>query len=366
MKKMVALVLVCVLAFATCSLAFAEGESFKYGFACWGTADEHGRTLNKAGRWAVEAAGGEWVMDASALSAESTVSAIENLIAAGCKMVSFCTYAGEAPVPTISDICREKGVYWTMWDSEIVDPEIAAYIAEDPYYVGCTSEDNLTSGYETMKAMAEAGAKNVVIVRYGMNIPTCDDRCSGAYNYINETGNVNVVDDLVVNATADDYKNAIANALLAHPEMDAVFMAGSGPYMTSVAEALHAGGKDKFYIGVFDYSDAMGDAFQKGDLTVVNGGHMVTATFSALMAINAYQGNPLSEEKIHVTIPYLTLSSYSDYEDYIKYASEGDAYTADEMKQFLKSSNPDLTLESFQEMVSKWSVEDIKNRKEAQ
>lgn len=362
MKKLIALVLTVVLLLSVCAVGTAEAKPFKYGFACWGTADEHGRTLNKAGRWAVEAAGGEWVMDATALSAESTVAAIENLIAAGCQMVSFCTYAGEASVPTISDICREKGVYWTMWDTEIADPEIAEYIAEDPYYLGCTSEDNLTSGYNTMKAMADAGCKNVLICRYGMNIPTCDDRCNGAKKYIDEVGGINIVDDIIVNADAESYKNAIANTLLAHPELDGIFMAGAGQNLTAVAEAMHAGGKDKFALGVFDYSDAMGDAFKKGDLTIINGGHMITATFSALMAINTYFGTPLSEEKMHVTIPYLTLSSYEDYEAYLKYASEGDAYTPDEMKQFLKINNPELTLESFQEMVSNWSVADIQKR----
>ena len=83
MKKLIALVLTVVLLQSVCAVGTAEAKPFKYGFACWGTADEHGRTLNKAGRWAVEAAGGEWVMDATALSAESTVAAIENLIAAG-------------------------------------------------------------------------------------------------------------------------------------------------------------------------------------------------------------------------------------------------------------------------------------------
>ena len=90
---------------------------------------------------------------------------------------------------------------------------------------------------------------------------------------------------------------------------------------------------------------------------------MVTATYSALMAINAYQGNALSKEKYQITVPYLTLTNYDDYQTYLKYASNGAAYTAEEMQQFLKKYNSSLTLESFQEMCSKWSVEDIISRK---
>lgn len=338
-----------------------DADGFKYGFASWGTADEHGRTLNAAVGWGVEAAGGEFVGDAGGFTAEATVTSVENLISAGCQMISFCTYAGEASVPTISDLCREKGVYWTMWDTQIADPEIAAYIAEDPYYVGCTFEDNVAYGYETMKTMGEAGATNVIIIRYGSGIPTCDERCNGGMKYAEEAG-ITIVDDMIISDTAE-YKNAVANVLLSHPEVDGVFLAGAGTASSSVAEAFRSAGKDKFYIGAFDYFDGMGDMLKSGELVCINGGHMVTGTFSALMAINTYQGNPLSSDKLEIVIPYLTLKSYEDYEAYIQYASQGAAYTSEELQQFLVSCNPDLTLESFQEGVSKWSVADIMARK---
>lgn len=339
-------------------------KPFKYGFISWGTADEHGRTLNSALEWAVDAAGGEVVADGSAISAETTVAAAENLISAGCDIISFCTYAGESTVPTISDLCRENGVYWTMWDTTIADQEVADYIKDDPYFVGTTAEDNVSAGYNTMKILADAGAQNVLIVRYGTNIPTCDERCDGAMQYINEAGNINVVDDMVIfTSDAAEYKSAVSNAILAHPEVDSVFLAGSGSKATSVAEAFKSSGKTDFHIGAFDYFDAMGDMLKSGELAVVNGGHMVTATFSALMGINSLFGTPLSDSQYNVTIPYLTLTSYEDYEAYKQYASEGAAYTSDEMKQYLKVYNPDLTLDSFQEGVAKWSIADIKERK---
>lgn len=339
-------------------------KPFKYGFISWGTADEHGRTLNAAVEWAVKAAGGEVVADGSAISAESTVAAAENLISAGCDIISFCTYAGESTVPTISDLCRKNGVYWTMWDTTISDPEVAEYIKDDPYFVGTTAEDNVSAGYDVMKTLAEDGAKNVLIIRYGTNIPTCDERCDGAMKYINEVGGITVADDMIIFTTdAAEYKSAVSNALLAHPEVDSVFLAGSGSKATSIAEAFKGSGKSDFHIGAFDYFDAMGDMLKSGELSVVNGGHMVTGTFSALMSINALFGTPLSDEQYSVTIPYLTLKSYEDYEAYKQYASEGAAYSDEEMQQFLKVNNPDLTLESFQEGVSKWSIADIMARK---
>lgn len=337
----------------------ADVKPFKFGFISWGTADEHGRTLNGAVEWAVKAAGGELIADGSAISAESCVAAAENLISAGCDMIGFCTYAGESVVPTISDLCQKNGVYWVMWDTTISDPEIAEYIANDPYYVGCTAEDNVTSGYETMKTVGEAGGSNVLIIRYGSNIPTCDERCDGAIQYINEKG-LTLVDDMIIFTTdAAEYKSAVTNALLAHPEIDSVFLAGSGSKATSIAEAFKSSGRDTFYIGAFDYFDSMGDMLKSGELTCVNGGHMVTGTFSTLMAINAFFGTPLSADKYQVTIPYLTLDSYEDYEAYMTYASQGAAYADEELQQYLVAYNPDLTLDSFQEGVSKWSVDDI-------
>ncbi len=333
--------------------------AFKYGFISWGTADEHGRTLNAAVKWAVDAAGGEVVTDGSAISAESTVAAAENLIQSGCNMISFCTYAGEASVAQISKLCQENGVYWTMWDTTIADPDIAAMIAEDPYYVGSTSEDNYTAGYNTLKSLAEAGASNIILIKYGVNIPTCDDRCKGAYAAAEDLG-VNIVYEIV---TPEDYKKATQDALVAYPDTDAVLLTGSGSNTTSVVAAFQEAGKEKFYIGAFDYFDQMGECLKDGELTVINGGHMVTGTFSALMAINAFQGNPLSDEKIKVIIPYLTLTSYEDYELYKKYASENAAYTSQELQACIKADNPELTIDSFQEFIGKWSIEDIQARR---
>lgn len=371
MKKLFAILLVCamVLGLIACTpgegnstgkKTGAPGQSFKYGFVSWGTADEHGRTLNGALEWAVKAAGGEIVSATDGFTPEGQIAAVENLISAGCDIISFCTYCGESVVPTISDLCRENGVYWTMWDTTISDPEIQAYIDEDPYYVGSTSEDNLAAGYNTMKILAQKGATNVVIVRYGSNIPTCDDRCTGAMNYIKEAGNIKVVEDIIV---TEDYKSAISNVLIAHPETDCVFMAGAGTYSASVAEVFKEKGIANYYIGAFDYFDSMGDMLKNDELRVINGGHMITSTFSALAAINAFWGNPLTSEKISITIPYLTLDSYEDYEAYIQYASQGAAFTTEEMKQYLVAYNSSLTFASFQEGVAKWSVDDIIARK---
>lgn len=81
------------------------------------------------------------------------------------------------------------------------------------------------------------------------------------------------------------------------------------------------------------------------------------------MAINALFGSPLADGPYNVTIPYLTLKSGEDFEAYKTYASEGAAYTSEELQQYLVAYNPDLTLESFQEGVSQWSVADIMARK---
>jgi hypothetical protein len=82
------------------------------------------------------------------------------------------------------------------------------------------------------------------------------------------------------------------------------------------------------------------------------------------MAINSYFGTPLSKEKYQVNIPYLVLTSKDDFDAYIKYASQGAASSPDEMRQFIGVYNPQLNLQTFQAMVDKWSVADIKARKE--
>ena len=347
---------------AASNTASGEQVPFKYGFICWGTADEHGRTLAAATQWAVEAAGGEFVMDGSALTAETTIAAAENLIQSGCDIISFCTYAGEASVPQISKLCQENQVYWTMWDTTIADEAVWEMISQDPYFVGTTNEDQYDAGYKTMQKMSEAGATKVIVVKYGVNIPTCDDRCAGDYDAAEELG-IEVLYEIVA---PEDYKKATQDALIAYPDADGAFLAGSGSQTTAIASAFEEAGKSDYVIGAFDYFDSMGEMLQDGSLKVINGGHMVTGTFSAVMGINALFGTPLSEEKYEIVIPYLTLTSYEDYEAYIQYASEGAAYTSEELQQnCFPVFNPDVTLESFQEFVSNWSVDDIIARKGA-
>ena len=347
---------------AASNTASGEQVPFKYGFICWGTADEHGRTLAAATQWAVEAAGGEFVMDGSALTAETTIAAAENLIQSGCDIISFCTYAGEASVPQISKLCQENQVYWTMWDTTIADEAVWEMISQDPYFVGTTNEDQYDAGYKTMQKMSEAGATKVIVVKYGVNIPTCDDRCAGAYDAAEELG-IEILYEIVA---PEDYKKATQDALIAYPDADGAFLAGSGSQATAISSAFEEAGKTDYVIGAFDYFDSMGEMLQDGSLKVINGGHMVTGTFSAVMGINALFGTPLSEEKYEIVIPYLTLTSYEDYEAYIQYASEGAAYTAEELQQnCFPVYNPDVTLESFQEFVSNWSVADIMARKGA-
>jgi ABC-type sugar transport system substrate-binding protein len=342
------------------AITSTEAKPFKYGFISWGTADEHGRTLNAACAWAITAAGGQILQDGSAITAETTIAAVENLIQAGCNMIAFCTYAGEASVPRISRLCQENQVYWTMWDTTIASSDVQNLIASDPYFVGTTNENQYDAGYKTMKTLLEKGARNIIMVKYGVNIPTCDDRTAGGYAAVAEVPGAKVLYEIV---TPEDYRKAAQDALVAYPQTDCFFLAGSGSQSAAMAAACQDRGLSNYYIGAFDYFDGMGQMLQEGSLQVINGGHMVTSTFSALMAINSYYGTPLSADKYQITIPYLTLSSYEDYEAYIEFASRGAAYNADEMKQFIKINNSSLTLNSFQDMVSKWSIADIRSRK---
>jgi ABC-type sugar transport system substrate-binding protein len=211
-----------------------------------------------------------------------------------------------------------------------------------------------------MKVLLDKGARNVIMIKYAVNVPTCDDRVAGANAAIKEVPGAKVLYEIV---TPEDYRKAAQDALVAYPQADCFLLAGSGSQSTAVAAACEDRRLPAYYIGAFDYFDGMGEMLRTGQLDVINGGHMVTGTFSALMAINAYYGTPLSDKKYQLAIPYLTLTSYEDYQAYIEYAAQGAAYSSDEMKQFLKVNNPSLTLESFQEKVGKWGIEDIRARK---
>jgi len=356
----------CVLVMAVIGTAGAQGAGkkavpFKFGFSIWGTSDGHGRYVTEATKWAVKAMGGDLVIDTGALSPDAQITSIENLIQAGCKIVSFCAYTGDACIPKIAQLCKDNGVYFVIWDTDITDPKVKQIVEANPYYVGNTNEDQFSTGYDGVAQLAKLGVKNLVLVKYGIGVATCDDREKGALKAAQEKG-IKIAYTIIA---PEDAKKAMQDVLVSHPEVDGLFvLGGTESYLSPMNSAIAAAGKSgKVRIASIDFSDAMKGMFASKSLDLIYGGHIVTSTFAALMAVNAYYKTPLSAKPYKVHIPYLKLTSSAESEAYYSLVvGSVPPYNADELKKFVKYYNDGLTLDSFQKMVSQYSISDIQAR----
>lgn len=336
-----------------------ELPSFKAGLVLWGTSDSHGRYLSEAFSW-LENLGGEVLLDTGALTPEAMITSAENLIQAGCDIIVFCTYVGESIVPTISNLCKDNGVYWAMWDTT-VSSEIQTMINENPYFCGTTNEDQVDAGYRATKYMIDAGASDFILLKYGIGIPTCDLREEGAISAIQEAG-ANVTYTLMA---PEDTKKAVQDVLVSNPEANAFLSLGAAQsYCTPAIQAIASvGRKGEVQVGGFDFGDDMAKQVEDGDLSIVIGGHVTTAFFSAIMCLNEFWGYSLNPDNAELVIPYVDITSPEDFDNFNKYiVGEEPPYTNEELQQFIIKNNPDLTWESFQEKVISFGIEDVIER----
>lgn len=264
-----------------------EVPSFKAGLIVWGTSDSHGRYLSESFAW-LENLGGEVLFDTGALTPEGMITSAENLIQAGCDIIVFCTYVGESIVPTISNLCKDNGVYWAMWDTTVSD-DIQTMINENPYFCGTTNENQVDAGYRATKYMIEAGASDFILLKYGVGIPTCDLREEGAIAAIEEAG-AHVTYTLMA---PEDTKKAVQDVLISNPEANAFLSLGAAQtYCTPAIQAIASvGRKGEVQVGGFDFGDDMAKQIEDGDMSIVIGGHVTTAFFSAIMCLNEFWGS---------------------------------------------------------------------------
>lgn len=338
-----------------------EIPNFKLGFSVWGTSDSHGRYVAQAAEWC-EALGGEVVVDIGGMTPEGQIASAENLIQAGCNAITFCAYTGESIIPKISQLCKENEVYFAIWDTTVEDDSIREMLDANPYFAGTTNEDQEEAGYTAVKQLADKGASNFVLIKYAIGVATCDMREEGALRAIDELG-LNCVYTIVA---PEDTKKAVQDVLTSYPTVDAIVSLGAtSAYITPSIQAIEAvGRKGEVLTAGFDFSDTMGSEIEAGDLSLVFGGHIITSHFANLMALDALFGTPINEERKELIIPYLLVKSTEDIDNYNKYVIGDKPYTVEEMKEYLKYCNPDLTFDKFQEMVSKYSIEDVVKRHE--
>lgn len=309
----------------------------------------------------VELAGGEVVFEGGVgASADATIAFVENQIAAGVDGILLSPPA-DSVLPTVTTLCEEAGVYWSICFRDILDEEVKALVESSEYYVGKCYEDEEATGYQVMSNLNDLNVKKVAIISMPKGNTTTDLREGGAKKAGEDFGMEIIAESRDI-SQASDATSAAESFLSAYNDLGAIFIVGAtgAGVHEAVAKAIEdAGRQEDVKMATIDFPDSMGELFGKEILVTCSGlpswGYDPFMSF--VLLANTCMGQPVSEEKVTLTC---SMFDINDLETASKWINKfGDAstlyYTGAEMKQLVKANNPALTAEVMQDLIEEFT-----------
>ena len=315
----------------------------------------------------IEGVSNQWQV-ISSYDETAQISDCENLIAAGVDALIFMPISDNV-AGKVADMCEEAGVYNILTMRNITDEDILARVSEYEYFLGWCTEDSASIAYEIFQCAVEDGCTTSGTIFFDENAVLA--QINEGYRKGFSEGKIKNVAEYTMSGTTDDLPGTVTNFLSLYPEIDCIFTAmasnGAGEGMLNVlyGDANQNGAK----LYCFDSFEGMAEGFEDGVLGAVACGHYADVIYSYMIALNALQGNRLSDSMVEVACNYLILSDSEElelYETYIDDRSTGFmVYDADELKDMLVSNNPDFTLEKLQEIASAFTMDLVKEKVDA-
>lgn len=308
-----------------------------------------------------EAAGGTLVSEVFDFTPEGTIDAIQKLIEQdNCDGVIVAPMADSVMTPIVK-MCEEYGVYFSVSMRSIEDEDIKDMVKASPYYAGMVYEDNYNVGYSLGEAFAKAGGK-----KYGIISNAVGDASAS----LSEAGLAQASADYGIEfvegcesrgaSQASDVATAVESWLASNPDLDGIIRltstaAGDVSTVASTLEKLGVNGKVKFFTADTDENSV--PYIENGTITgTLNDILLPDTLISCAMLINAIQGTPVSTEELNeYVVPYTVCEDYKElniFNEYVAPPTPKAAFSAEQYQNyFLKSFNPDVTLDSIIEFV---------------
>lgn len=291
--------------------------------------------------------------------ADSCISFVENQISAGAKGLVLCP-PSDSVLLTVMNLCEEAGVYWGITTRSIADEAVREKVEASQYYVGNCYEDEYNLGYEVMRRMNDMGYKKIAIISTAKGNTTCDAREEAIAQACKDFG-MEVIAEARDFTQASEVMVASESFLASYQDLDAIFIVGTyavGAPSAAVKAIQDSGRGDDVKLTAIDYglTEGIVSCFESGVLTLDVIGMQYDPFCVVAKVINAVNETPISDKSFETLLKmdYITdVETAAKWEE--KYSDESTLYmTEEEMKRLLNTTNPDLTVETYDQYVNAW------------
>lgn len=286
---------------------------------------------------------------------EKTTQNVDNMISAGVDGIVFFGIS-ETLFPVVSQKCEQAKIPFVVFDHMPSDENMKILLA-NPYFKGAVATKDLGTGDNIGKAAAAQGLKKAIVITGKKTDPTHSARTQGFTDAFVAAGG-EILDVAWDTNTLAEATTKANDLLTAHPEADCIY-ATNGDYGSGTIQAMaqHPEVTAKLYVTDLDPDVLTG--LKDGTIAAANGAHWINVDFATTLLINALNGHELktADGKAPVLVaPVMTLPSEM-VDLYDKFWIKSQPFSGEELKQFVVTGNPNVTLKEYEDVLANYSVE---------
>lgn len=362
-KKLLAVTLAATMVAGMSVPVFAEeNDKPLIGVMFYGNTDALGSQTYALINACAESLGAETLWEVGNFDNDSQLTALQNLIAAGVDGIVFQPMDYDF-LPKVIDVCEENEVYLGVQFGPIRDEETVEYMAESPYFVGYSYEDEEANAKKLIDILKEDGCSKLGV---GWATPG-----SALADWANEGFQAGIDDNSMevlaeystpIDQNSNTVSSNVQNFLSAYSDMDGMVFGGFGGGIGEAVTQLLVSSKANVKIVARDIFEGMDKAFDAGVGAAFAGGCAPDGMYMLSCVYNAIKGTPVSDSYVKLVQPVLFITSAEEcslYEDYVANTDNltQTVFNDDYYQTLSKANNADLNAESMQEMMDTWSVE---------
>lgn len=266
---------------------------------------------------------------------EKQLADVESLIAQGVDGIVICPLSAELG-PTLLGTIDAAGIPVIA-----VDTYPGVEVGHFDNYIAFIGLDDEMAGYQTAKHLIEMGARKFVGLDGLPGLSTSEARTRGLKKAVEESDGVTLYDTQYTYWRLSTGQELMEDWLIAYPDIDAVWAAGTDPLLGAIP-ALQSAGIDPatFYMGGLDTTEPALEALQDGMFSIVAGGHWAQGAYALVMLYDYLHGFETDAPDTGMELQYYTTDTVKDYIDLVQKPLHAEQALFD-WKNFSKTFNPD-------------------------